>query len=340
MRRLLVHVAVILLATGTIGRGQALVRYRQARLLMGTLCEIEVYHHDAAAANRALGAALDEMQRVDRLLTNYDASSELSRMNREAPRGPFHASPELFAFVQACATYVGESEHAFDPTVGPLVRAWGFFTPDPQRPSDAAIAAARARSGFDKVRLDPSAHTVSFSAEGMELDPGGIGKGYAVDRAVRVLREHGIGAALVSAGGSTIYGLGHPPDRAWRVAVRNPEHVDQPFAFVSLADNALSTSGTSEKFVERGGRRYPHLFDPRTGEPVEHICQASVVSPTAMDSDALTKPAFVLDRDAVIRVLRPRMATHALRVEGACDSPRAVWTTPWSAGVFPATELK
>src|SRR5262249_4214708 len=147
---------------------------------------------------------------------------------------------------------------------GPLVRAWGFFTPAPQRPADAAVAAARARTGFEKVRLDPAARTVAFAVDGMEIDPGGIGKGYAVDRAVRVLREQGIAAALVSAGGSTIYGLGHPPDRAaWRLAVRNPAREDRPFAFVSLADNALSTSGTSEKFVERAGRRFSHLFDPR-----------------------------------------------------------------------------
>jgi FAD:protein FMN transferase len=335
--RWLLPAAVAALAVSVVagGRAQAPDRYRDARLLMGTLCEIEIYHRDAAAARRALTAALDEMQRVDRLLTNYDAASELSVMNREAGRGPSRVSPELFSFVQECARYAADSEHAFDPTVGPLVRAWGFFTPQPERPADATIAAARARTGFDKVRLDPAARTVAFATEGMEIDPGGIGKGYAVDRAVRVLREHGVPAALVSAGGSTIFGLGHPPDRrSWRVAVRNPAREDHPFAIVALTDNALSTSGTSEKFVERAGRRYSHLFNPRTGEPVENMCQASVIAPAAMDSDALTKPAFVLDRDAVARILRPRAATHAMRVEGTCEMPRAVWTTPWSAGVF------
>ena len=335
MRRALPSILGAIVIAALCGHAQTLGRYRQSRLLMGTLCEIEVYHHAAATAERALGAALDEMQRVDRLLTNYDAKSELSAMNREAGRAPFHASPELFEFLQASARYVAISERAFDPTVGPLVRAWGFFTPTPARPSDAAVAAARAHSGFDKVHLDPAARTVSFAVDGMEFDPGGIGKGYAVDRAIRVLRERGVASALVSAGGSTIFGLGHPPDRdAWRVAVRNPAQEDKPFAFVSLADNAMSTSGTSEKFVERAGRRFSHLFDPRTGEPVERMCQASVVSPAAMDSDALTKPAFVLDRDGVVRILRGRAATHALRVEGDCDAPRAVWTTPWSDAVF------
>lgn len=303
---------------------------------MGTFCEIQTYHPDSDAADRAMTAALDEMQRVDRLLSNYDPASELSRMNREAAAAPFRASDELFDFIRRCHEYFEDTAGAFDPTVGPLVRAWGFFTPAPSRPTDAARAAARARSGFDKVRLEPADRTIRFLARGLEIDPGGVGKGYAVDRAVQVLRRLGVESALVSAGGSTLYAIGHPPARAsWTVAIRNPADPDRPFAFVPLRDDSLSTSGVSEQSVEAGGHRYSHIFDPRTGEPVEHMCQATVVAPTATDSDALTKAAFVLSRAGVARVAAGRRGVHVLRVEGGCDRPDAVWTTPGSASVFP-----
>jgi thiamine biosynthesis lipoprotein len=308
---------------------------KASRRLMGTVADIQVYSEDPAAAERAAAHALDEMQRIDRLLSNYDPASELSAMNRDAPRGPVVVSRELFDFVAECWTYFQSTAGAFDPTVGPLVRAWGFFSPRPSKPPDAAIAAARARTGFDRVRLDPETRAVSYSVDGLEFDPGGIGKGYAVDRAVAVLRREGVDAALVSAGGSTLYAMGHPPGRdAWTVAVRNPLNVDRPYAFVRLRDGSLSTSGVSEQSVLVGSRRYSHLFDPRSGTPVDGMCQATVVAPTATASDALTKAAFILDHESIVRVLQPRSGVHAMRVEGACAPGNTVWTTPWSSSVF------
>lgn len=303
---------------------------------MGTFCEVQAYHADAATARIAISKALDEMQRIDRLLSNYDQNSELSAMNREAGRAPFRASDELFAFVKRCQDYVTATGGAFDPTVGPLVRAWGFFTPTPSRPSAAAIATARAMSGFDKVRLAPSARTIQFTEPGVEIDPGGIGKGLAVDLAIDVLKRHGIRAGMVSAGGSTIYALGHPPDRpAWNIAIRDPADPETPIAIVALSDNSVSTSGVSEKFVQEGSRRFGHVFDPRTGEPVEGMCQASVIAPTATGSDALTKAAFIRSRDEIDRQFETgKKLFHAMRVEGSCKDGRIIWTTPWSAGVF------
>ena len=310
--------------------------YRETRRIMGTYCEVQAYHTDAATARMAISKALDEMQRVDRLLSNYDPNSELSAMNKAAGLAPVRVSEELFAFVQRCQDYVTATGGAFDPTVGPLVRAWGFFTPTPSRPSAAAIAAARAMSGFSKVRLNPAARTVQFTESGVEIDPGGIGKGLAVDLAADVLKKYGIRAGMVSAGGSTIYALGHPPDRpAWRVAIRDPANPETPLAIVALNNNSVSTSGVSEKFVQEGSRRFGHVFDPRTGEPVEGMCQASVIAPTAIGSDALTKAAFIRSRDEVRRQFEPeKKLFHAMRVEGSCKDGRVIWTTPWSAGVF------
>lgn len=302
---------------------------------MGTLCEIEVYDADAARADAAMARALDEMARVDRLLSNYRPDSELSVMNREAARAPFHASDELFAFVETSRRFYERSRGAFDPTVGPLVRAWGFFTHHPARPGADAIARARAESGFDKVRLDARAHTVVYTVAGLEIDPGGIGKGYAADRASDVLRQAGITSALVSTGGSTLDAIGHPPDRAgWRIAVKDPLDPAKPYGYVDLRDASLSTSGVSEQFVRDGGDRYAHVFDPRRGEPMEGMCQATVIAPTGTESDALSKPAFILSRADVVDVFGNVKDVHVLRVEGECGANATVWTTPWSAPMF------
>lgn len=338
--RVLVRLLALALCGAATASGSALqpseAPHRQTRRLMGTLCEITVYHEDPLVAARAASAGLDEMQRVDRLLSNYDPTSELSAMNREASTAPFHASEELFAFVERSRRYFDETHGTFDPTVGPLVRAWGFLGSQPAKPSADVVAEARARSGFAKVVLDAAARTVRFTAAGLEFDPGGIGKGWAVDRAVARLRQDGTTSALVSAGGSTLFAIGRPAGReAWRIAVGDPSNVERPLRYVHLRDQAVSTSGVARRSVRDAGRRFSHIFDPRTGAPVEDMCQVSVVAPDATASDALTKAAYILNRDEVLALFtRLGRAYHVLRAEGPCGAGRGVWTTPWSATVF------
>jgi thiamine biosynthesis lipoprotein len=309
--------------------------YRESRRIMGTFCEVQAYDSNPARARAAIAAALDEMARVDRLLSNYDPSSELSIMNREAGRAPFHVPAELFRFITACRQYYENTSGTFDPAVGSLVRVWGFFSRHPGMPAAAEIAAAKATSGFDKIQLNDIDETVRYTAPGLEMDPGGVGKGYAVDRAVAILRRWHVRSALVSAGGSSLYGLGHPPGRrGWRVAISNPSNPGRALAFVQLRDNSLSTSGVAEQSVTVGSRRYSHIFDPRTGAPVENMCQVTVVAPGGMETDALTKPAFILSREHTIEVLKHYPDAHALRLEGACDAASPIWITPWSSKVF------
>ena len=319
--------------TSPVGARQEL--HRQSRRVMGSLAEVQVYASDANLAGRAMAAALDEMERVDQLLSNYQPKTELSRMNAGAGKAPFRASAELYEFVRTCRRYFEETLGTFDPTMGPIARAWGFFTPRPSQPTGAAVARARALAGFDKVRLDDATRAISFARDGVEIDPGGIGKGYAADRATAVLRQLGISSALVSAGGSTLYALGRPPDRdGWKIAVRDPARPATSLGFVMLRDNAISTSGLTEKFVEVNGHRYGHIIDPRLGEPAEGMCQVSVVAKDATASDAYTKAAFLLSRDDLVRLYRGRQEIHVLRVEGPCGDHKPAWTTPWSEGVF------
>src|SRR5215510_2390534 len=191
----------------------ALHHYVGSRISMACEYAIEAYGRDAEALPRILDEALDEVDRIDRLMSHYKPDSPLSRINREADRHPVAVPQELFDFIAEAMRYHRETGGTFDVTVGPLMKAWGFFRGEGRLPSEQDLAAARRHVGAAHVRLDTAARTISFDAPGVELDLGGIAKGYAVDRAARVLERHHVAAALISAGGSTTYGLGAPPGR-------------------------------------------------------------------------------------------------------------------------------
>ena len=268
---------------------------------MGSAFAIAAYDDgtETGRAGRAalpghLEAALDEVDRIDRLMSHYKADSPLSRINREAAQGPVRVEPELFAFLAECLRYSRESAGAFDVTVGPLMKAWGFFRGEGRLPRDEEIAEVRGRVGYRLVILNADASTVRFARPGVEVDLGGIGKGYAVDKAVEVLRGRGVTAALVSAGGSTTYGLGAPPgEQGWSVSVADPVRTSRTAVTVVLRDQALSVSGSYEKSFEVDGVRYSHIMDPRTGRPVQGMLSVAVLAATGTEGDALDNVLFV-----------------------------------------------
>jgi thiamine biosynthesis lipoprotein len=271
-----------------------LVRQDASRLSMACVYAIAAYGPDGEALRDVLEEALDEVDRIDRLMSHYRPDSPLSQLNREAAHGAVQVDKELFEFIVRSIEYSRDSEGAFDITVGPLMKAWGFFQGEGRVPRRAELAAARQRVGYQHVHLDATARTIRFDVPGVELDLGGIAKGYAVDRVVDLLRGRGVGAALVSAGGSTVYGVGAPPgEDAWRVELQDPLAPGRAAFTVALRDRALSMAGTSEKFFEQRGRRYGHIMDPRTGRPVRDVLAVAVLSDTGTTGDALDDALFV-----------------------------------------------
>ena len=265
---------------------------------MGSTFTVVAYGEDRNALQSAIDLSFEEIKRLDELLSNYKPLSEWSKINREAASHPVRVSAELFRLLEACLEYSRKSEGAFDITVGPLVRTWGFYKGSGRLPHRAEMRTALEKVGYRNVILDNSEFTVRFSKTGMEIDPGGVGKGYAVDRLVEMLKGLGIKSALVSAGGSSIYGLGAPPNEpGWKVRIRHPRKEDESVSEVTLNNNSMSTSGTSEKFFVSGGKLYSHIFDPRTGFPAPGMLSVSVIAPKTLDSEAWTKPAFILGRE-------------------------------------------
>lgn len=264
---------------------------------MGSVSTVVAYGENASQLHAAIAAALNEMSRLDALLSNYKPDSEWSRMNRAAAGRPVTVSRELFDLLAQCMEYSRESDGAFDISVGPLMHVWGFYNASGSMPSQNEIAGAIPFVGYRNIQLDRRALTVRFLKQGVELDPGGIGKGYAVDRMITILRSAGIRSALVSAGGSSIYALGAPPgEDGWRIQLPDPSNAAPPPATICLRDESLSTSGSSEKYFISGGKRWSHIMDPRTGNPARGMLSVSVVAPKTIDSEAWAKPYFILGR--------------------------------------------
>jgi thiamine biosynthesis lipoprotein len=271
-----------------------LIRHEGSRVSMGCTYAIAAYGPDAHELPRIVELALDEVDRIDRLMSHYKPDSPLSRLNREAAVRPVTVESELFDFLAGCLRYARDSLGAFDVTVGPLMKAWGFFRGEGRVPGGLELSEVRGRIGYQHIIMDPKEMTVRFDRPGVELDLGGIAKGYAVDRVVRLLEEHGVVAALVSAGGSTLYGLRAPPGaESWEVKVRDP--IDgQSVAFTArLRDRALSVSGSREKSFEIGGVRYSHIMDPATGMPVQGVLGVAVLTGSGTAGDALDNAFYV-----------------------------------------------
>jgi thiamine biosynthesis lipoprotein len=278
--------------------GQQLLRLEKSADAMGATFTIALYGIDRAATEAAVDAALAEAQRLDALLSNYRPQSEWSVVNRTAATRPVKVSPELFNLLSACLGYSQESDGAFDITVGPLMKVWGFYKSSGHLAPQSEVNAALHKIGYRHIHLDAAAQTVWFDSRGVEMDPGGIGKGYAVDCMVAILKERGFDRALVAGSDSSIYGLGAPPEepRGWQVNIRDPRNSRRPLASVYLKDMSMSTSGSYEKFFQAEGRTYSHIMDPRTGYPAQGTVSVSVIAPRTVDSEVWAKPYFVNGR--------------------------------------------
>ena len=223
---------------------------------MGSTFTVVAYGVDRDQLESAVESALEEARRLDQLLSNYRPESEWSEVNREAGDHPVHVSPELFDLLSACVGYSRQSEGTFDITVGPLMKIWGFYKGSGHLPHRAEVLGALDHTGYQGLILNAANQTVKFAKNGMDIDPGGIGKGYAVDKMAENLEENGIHSALVSGGGSSIYAIGNPPQDAqgWKVNIKDPKNTSKSVATVYLKNDSMSTSGNYEKFFYAEGK--------------------------------------------------------------------------------------
>jgi len=262
------------------------VMVQESRRLMWTKFEIVAYGQDRARLSEAAEAAFEEIDRLDRQMSNYSETSELTYINRNAARAEVIVEKELFDFLKGSVEYSRATDGAFDITVGPLMKAWGFFKGQGRVPKADELASVMAQVGYRHIKLNEQNHTIRFDREGVEIDLGGIAKGYAVDRAAAILRDSGVTSALVTSGTSSICAIGAPPRQAaWRVEVSDPLNRSQHLTSIELKDQSISTSGCNEKTFELGGKTYCHIMDPRTGQPIDGIVSATIITPMGVDAE-------------------------------------------------------
>ena len=261
---------------------------RRAQYVMGTCVEIVAHAPAASPAEAALDLAFAEFERLERVFSVFDPRSELSRVNREAAERPATVSEETFAVVARALEYAASSGGCFSIALAPIVRIWSACEAENRAPAASEIAEALARSDYREVRLDATSLTIAFERPGMGLDLGGFVKGYAADLAAAALRRGGVERAFVSAGESSVVGFSADAT-PWRVGLRHPSGGEQLLGVLSLADRALSSSGTGERGFEVAGRRISHLVDPRTGAPLEGVLSATAVTDSAERAEVASK---------------------------------------------------
>jgi FAD:protein FMN transferase len=289
------------------------VMHQEARRLMWTTFEIVAYGTSRARLAEAAEAAFEEIDRLDRQMSHYSETSEITYINRNAARSDVIVEKELFDLLMLSVNYSRATTGAFDITVGPLMKAWGFFKGRGRLPEPKELSSVMSKVGYTRITLNERARTVRFDCEGVELDLGGIAKGYAVDKAAEILRESGVTSALITAGTSSICAIGAPPGQAaWKVEVSDPLDRSRKAASIEIKDESISTSGCNEKTFEAAGRTYCHIMNPRTGYPIEEVLSATVITPRGVDAEAISKAVMVMGVEKARDFLKGRKDARAI----------------------------
>jgi len=279
-------------------------RFEATEAHMGTTVTIRVYALSQSAAKIAVTQAFARIRQLDEMLSDYNPQSEVSRLTSGKP---VRISAELFAVLEAAQTLSVQTEGAFDVTIGALTSVWRQARKEKRLLTAAERDGALQASGYRHMKLDKKKRTVELMRPGMRLDLGGIAKGYAAQEALRVLKKKECASALVSISGDIAIGDPPPGLAAWLIQVEPAPGVSQ---VLDLRNAGVSTSGDREQFLEVEGKRYSHILDPRTGEPLTNGLGISVVASDAMLADALSTAICVLGKEHAQQIAE----THNARI--------------------------
>ncbi len=292
---------------------------------MGTLAEITVVTKDKESAYGAIDFAFAEIKRIEQLMSRYDPESALSRLNQRAGEEFVETDKELLYLITKSIRLSKLSKGAFDVTVAPLIEAYGFdktIEGNFVLPSREEIGRGLNLVGSDKIIIDEN-NRVRFSLSGMKLDIGGIAKGYAVDRAIEILKQRGIDKALVNLGGN-IFALGSPRKGGWQIGMQHPEIKDRIWAKIELNNKAVATSGNYERFFTAQGERYGHIISPKTGLPVGTVLGATIIASSALEADGLSTAVFVLGAQEGMELIESIKGVEGVIISKDRASPQLI----------------
>jgi thiamine biosynthesis lipoprotein len=292
---------------------------------------LKLYDH---ASEELFEACFARLRQIDAAMNMWDSSSELSRLNARAGRGPVALSPDLAAAAARGLELARLSDGIFDPTIGPLVKLWGIGSARARIPSGAELRETRARVNWRRAKLDPAVPTLEL-ATGMELDFGALAKGYGAMEGARLLAARGVRSAVLDVGGCVVVIGSDPRGKAWRVGVQDPlSPRGTPLGYFSLRDSAVDTSGVYERYFESGGHRYAHILDPRTGRPVEgSLVSATVALPRGENADGPALALLLLGKEAGL-AWADRLGIAAVLI----DTNKRVYLSKAARSIFTVTD--
>lgn len=287
---------------------------------MNTRFELVLHGGDPVALRAAGEEALREITRLEGLLSAFQATSEIAHINARASAEAVRVSPEVFDLLVQARELWEMTTGALDITVGSLMRCWGFWGASGKFPNSSDIEKALDSVGMQHVELDSTHRSMRLGRGGMTLDLGAIGKGYAIDQAVEILKENGVCSGLLHGGTSTTYAIGSPPEQsAWRTAISAPTamvgKLSASLPTIEIRDESLSVSSVAEKSFKVDATTYGHVIDPRTGWPVAGAALSAVVSPRAITSDALSTALLVMGSPGMEQVEQLQGGVCGLLVE-------------------------
>ncbi|MCF6235871.1 MAG: FAD:protein FMN transferase [Gammaproteobacteria bacterium] len=282
--------------------------------IMGTVVQVELWHDQKEQAHQAIQAVIDEMHRIDRLMSPYKPDSELSKINNLAGRQTVVISDEMMNLIQRSLQFSERTQGAFDITfasVGNLYDYRNKIKPEPSRLSNKLPAI-----NYRHIKIDPAKKTIYFNQKYVQIDLGGIAKGYAVDRAITLLSDRGITSAIVTAGGDSRI-LGDKRGRPWMVGIRDPRNKQELVAALPMTDAAISTSGDYERYFESDGIRYHHIISPKTGESIRSTRSVTVIGTNTTTTDALSTSIFVLGQIKGMKLIESTPEVEAIIIDKA-----------------------
>ena len=292
---------------------------------MGTLVRIKLYAHNQQEALSSFHAAFERIAEIDNALSDYKPESELNQVAVTAVQHPVKIGADLYRVLAAAQELAHATNGAFDVTLGPLTHLWRKARAQHHVPAEADVRSALSRSGYRKLHLNDEGQTLELDLPGMQLDVGGIAKGYAADEALGVLRRKGILSALVAASGDLAFSDSPPGQRGWKIGIDSFDQANVPFTRVlQLHNAAVSTSGDMEQHLDVNGTRYSHIVQPRTGMGLTTGMTVTIVARKGIDADAMATAVSVLGAEKGLTFVEARPDVAALLLTRRKDGTRVL----------------
>ena len=293
----------------------AQVVFQRSFIKMGSAFDLTLVANNQVEADQLFEQAIAEIDRIERLISSWDQSSETSQVNQMAGKEAVKVAKELYDLVFRAKAIAQLTNGAFDPTYASVDKIWTFDGRDVEQPKAEIISASVAKIGFDKIVFDPLESSLYLPLQGMKIGFGAIGKGYAADRVKSLLQEQGVAAGIVNASGDmSAWGI-KPNGEPWQVGLINPKNKDKVFAWFPVKNQAVVTSGDYEKFILINGKRYGHIINPKTGFPSHGVISCTVFAPKAELADALSTALFVMGVETGIDFINQLNQIEAIMID-------------------------